>query len=334
MNVYITRINGACSGDTAQLVQNLTAEIAYQIGCREMGIYHYKMDSDPMEQLHIRTDGIIAGIQAGDIVICQFPTWNGLKFERILLEHIRVYRAHVVIFVHDFEPLMLEAWRHKFQETIDLYNQAEVLIVASYALRDYMLENGIRKDMKFVIQEIWDYPTDICFMDKPILKKEIHFAGHAEKFTFINGWNYEVPLTAYSSASCSGENMRNRGWMNPSTLLLELSKGGFGLVWSENETVYQYIKFCNSTKTSLYLAAGIPVIVPRGISNQYLIEENHLGIAVDSLEEAVEKVRGMTEEEYAGYVAHVGKFAPLLRQGYFAKKLITEAVHLVFREDG
>lgn len=333
MNVYITRLNGTYIGDTAQQVQKQTAEVAYQIGCRELGIYRYSAESENFESRMSRLDGIIAGLSVGDIVICQLPTWNGLEFDRSLIEHIKMYGGHVVVFMHDFEPLMQEVWRHKLRETIELYNQAEVLIVASYALREFLLKNGIRENMKFVIQEIWDYPTDISFIDKPVLRKVIYFAGDAGKFRFMNQWDYDIPLNTFSWTSCIGKNVRNMGWVNPSRLLIELAKGGFGLVWYGDEYWHQYMKFNNTTKVSAYLAAGIPVIVPRGISNQYLIEENHLGLIVDSLDEVVEKVQNITEEEYREYVGHVGKFAVLLRGGYFARKLITEAVHLVVRED-
>ena len=333
MNVYITRLNGTYISDTAQHVQKQTAEIAYQIGCRELGIYRYNADPENFESRMSRLDGIIAGLSAGDIVICQLPTWNGLGFDRSLIEHIRAYGGHVIIFIHDFEPLMQEGWRNKLRETIELYNQAEVLIVASYALRDFLLKNGIKENMKFVVQEIWDYPTDIAFIDKPVLKKEIYFAGDAGKFKFINQWDYDIPLNTFSWISCAGKNVRNMGWVNPSRLLIELAKGGFGLVWYGDEYWHHYMKYNNTTKLSTYLAAGIPVIVPQGISNQYLIEDNHLGFIVDSLDEAAERVRNITEDEYREYVEHVEKFAVLLRGGYFARKLITEAVHLVFRED-
>lgn len=333
MNVYITRLNGTYISDTAQHVQKKTAEVAYQIGCRELGIYRYNAEPENFESRMSRLDGIIAGLSAGDIVICQLPTWNGLGFDTSLIEHIKAYRGHVIIFIHDFEALMQEGWRYKLRETIELYNQAEVLIVASYALREFLLKNGIRENMKFVVQEIWDYPTDIDFIDKPALKKEIYFAGHAGKFKFMNQWDYDIPLNTFSWASCTGKNVRNMGWVNPSRLLIELAKGGFGLVWYGDEYWHQYMKYNNTTKLSTYLAAGIPVIVPRGISNQYLLEENHLGFIVDNLDEAVERVRNITEDEYHEYVEHVGKFAVLLRGGYFARKLITEAVHLVVRED-
>ena len=105
------------------------------------------------------------------------------------------------------------------------------------------------------------------------------------------------------------------------------------MLWYKNEYWHQYMRYNNTTKLSTYLVAGIPVIVPRGISNQYIIEGNHLGLVVDSLEEAIEKVQNITEQEYQEYAYHVRKFAILLRDGYLTRKLLTEAVHLIIRED-
>lgn len=333
MVVYITRLNGTQETSISQYMQRKTAEIAYQLGCREMGIYSYNARVEKTESLHARLNGIIAGISAGDIVICQFPTWNELRFDRELVEIIKLYRGHVAILVHDFEPLMTERWWEMRQEIAELYNQAEVLIVPSHALKEFLLANGIRKNMKFVIQEIWDYPTDIHFTRDSEFKKEIHFSGNPKGFVFPNQWDYDIPLKVYSYEICTGQNAQNMGWMNPSELLLELAKGGFGLVWYGNEDWHQYMRYNNSTKLSTYLAAGIPVIVPRGISNQYLIEGNHLGLAVESLEEAVEKVKNMAEEEYQEYAQHVAKFAILLRDGYFTKRFLAETVHQMIRED-
>lgn len=115
--------------------------------------------------------------------------------------------------------------------------------------------------------------------------------------------------------------------------MIELSDGGFGLEWYQDEQAYEYMKYGNSFTLSRYLAAGLPVIVPAGISCQKLIEENHLGLAVDSLDEAVELVRRMDEAEYQEYVRHVGQFAPALRNGYYTRKCLTDSVLALFRED-
>lgn len=89
MNVCITRINGTSMNDTMQYIQNQIVVDAYKLDFREMGIYRYNADDENMDYLHVRIDGIIAGISAGEIVIRQFPTGNGLKFERTLLSHIK-----------------------------------------------------------------------------------------------------------------------------------------------------------------------------------------------------------------------------------------------------
>ena len=332
--MYITKINGGTITDIAQYAQHQTAEIAHQLGYREMGIYRYNADAERNEILSARLDGIIAGLRwNNDIVVCQFPPWNGTRFDLALVERIKTYRCRVIIFIQDVQALMFESNRYLLPALVDLYNQAEVLIVPSHAIKNFLLENGVREDMKVVVQEIWDYTTSIHFTALPKFKREIHFAGNPEKFLFPNKWDYDIPLRLYSSLSCTGKNVLEMGWMEPDALLLELAKGGFGLLWYGDDFWRQYMGYNNSMKLSTYLAAGIPVIVPQGISNQYLIEKNRLGIVVNSLEEAVERVKDITEQEYQEYVDCVGRFAILLRNGYFTKKLLVEAVHALFRED-
>ena len=107
MNLYITKLNG--TGNTMRTVQCMTAEIAHQLGFREMGIYYYNANAEAWGDRSVRFDGIIAGMQAGDIVVCQFHTWNGLKFERGLVEHIKAYHGRVVIFIHSVEALMIKS---------------------------------------------------------------------------------------------------------------------------------------------------------------------------------------------------------------------------------
>ena len=72
-------------------MQHIVAEIARQLGCQEMGIYRYGADGESEESLSSRLDGIIAGINWGDLVICQFPTGNGIRFERELVDRLKAY---------------------------------------------------------------------------------------------------------------------------------------------------------------------------------------------------------------------------------------------------
>ncbi len=100
--MYITKINGGTITDIAQYAQHQTAEIAHQLGYREMGIYRYNADAERNEILSARLDGIIAGLRwNNDIVVCQFPSWNGTRFDLALVERIKTYRCRVIIFIQD-----------------------------------------------------------------------------------------------------------------------------------------------------------------------------------------------------------------------------------------
>ena len=333
MHVYLTKLNGMQVTSTEQYAQHMAADIAHSLGIREMGIYRYYADAESTENRTRRFDGIIAGINAGDIVICQFPTGNGLSFERALVRHIKAYHGRIIIFIHNVEALMSEAHRAELQDTVELYNEAEVLIVPSLGMRKFLTEHGIRTGMKFVIQEMWDYTAlsgDVGFGS---FCREIHFAGNPDGVHFPNTWEQEVSLKVYSDTECHGGHVQKMGWLPPERLLMELAKGGFGLVWYGNEEWRQYLSMNNSLKLSAYLAAGIPVIVPRGISCQSMIEENHLGIVADTLEEAAEIVKNMTEPEYRAYSAAAAWFAPLVREGFFTKKCLLDAVQMSMRND-
>lgn len=332
MKTYITRVNGLPLRDPLQYRQSMILDIAIQLGCMEMGIYCYNADSESYERLSSRLDGIIAGINRGDLVICQFPTGNGKRFEYELVNRLKAYGGRIAIYIHELEAL---AWKEKEKqvgEITGLFNLAEVLIVQTYAMRNWLLEHGIRKSMKFVIQEMWDYTVQMPMVHTPVLKKEIYFTDN-EDFAGMNSWNYVVLLKLYNVSANAGQNVQNLGKREPWQLLSELSEGGFGLVWYRDEHSRQYMEQSISFSFARYLAAGIPVIVPSEISHRAIIEANHLGLVVNTLEEAVTVVEKMTEAEYQEYTKAVEQFAPALRNGYYVKKCLIKTMQAFYRKD-
>lgn len=283
MSVYITRINGMALDDTEQYRQNMAAGIAHGLGIKEMGIYRYDGELESIESLNARVDGIIAGIQKGDLVICQLPTGNGLKFEKALVSHVKAYGGRVAIFLHGLGGPSYKKGSAALREVISFYNRAEVLLVPSLAMRQFLLDNHIRRDMKFVIQEMWDHTSDAS--------------------------------------------------VNPERISGEGNQERFGFVWYQNRHERQYMEYSIPFSLSKFLSAGIPVIVPDILSVRRFLEENHLGLAVHSIEEAEDRVMAMDEAQYQGYVQCARQFAPALRKGYYTQRCLAETVEMFYRKD-
>ncbi|MDT2761761.1 sugar transferase [Aerococcus urinaeequi] len=330
MRAHITNIYGQSSESTAMISQNMTAQVARELGINELGIYNYPITVDSPGELSTRLDGIIASVSAEDIVILQLPTWNSLEFEQALVNKLKSYRnVKIAIYLHDVIPLQFKSNYYLMNDYIELFNQVDCLIVPSENMKNRLIEKGLTVQ-NIIIQHMWDHPIAYD-LAKTTFKQEIHFAGNAEKFDFVKDWSGETPLKVYSNPV--EENLNEKvtylGWYSDTKLVHHLSEGGFGLVWTENPDIQEYFALCNSYKLGTYLAAGVPVIVPRNLSNAQLIKDHQLGFIVDSLEEADTIVAKIDKEEYEMIKENVANFAFLLRTGQFTKKLLTDTIHQI-----
>ena len=212
---------------------------------------------------------------------------------------------------------------------IDYYNKADVLIVPSKKMYDLLRENGL-EEKPYVVQHFWDHPATVNYFITPENNKIINFAGNAEKFDFVKNWNCQnVKLKVYSDPVNNDpeHNVELTGWKHDPVLLEELRQtGGFGLVWSEEPYWSEYMKVNASYKLSTYLAAGLPIIVNSTTPEAETIKNKHLGIIADSLDEAQAKVLQINDENYNQMVDSVNNFGSLIRDGYFTKKALVDAV--------
>lgn len=324
MRVYITNLNGHAASSTAQICQNMVTDIATTLGYRELAIHAYRMDADTPEELSKRLDGVIAGLRHGDVVIFQTPTWNTTAFDEKLMAKLRAYQIKIVIFIHDVVPLMFAGNYYLMDRTIAYYNQADVIVAPSQQMIDNLKRHGLAV-AKTIVQGMWDHPTSVPQLQASF-KKEIHFPGSPDRFSFVKSWNYDVQLNLYARQEVELPNqVKHFSYRPDEQLLLEMSEGGFGLVWMDDHDKEYQTLYC-PYKLGAFVAAGIPVIIQRGIANQEIVENNGLGMIVDSLAEAVDRINSMSVEDYQNMVAKVRSFSPLVRQGFFTRKLLTEAV--------
>ena len=329
MKLHITNLYGMARESTATIAQNAIQKIATQLGFKELGIYFYHATSETVEERSRRLDGILASVSMGDVVIFQTPTWNGIEFEREFLAKLKALHVKIVIFVHDVIPLMFKQNAFLLDDYISLYNMADSIILPSAAMRKRLVQNGLTVN-NVLFQEMWDHPHDLHLYN-PTFKKSIYFSGNLSRFPELQTWSGTVPLTIFSNEDQfpTSEQVHIAGWKTDEEMLLELSKGGFGLVWSTHQNEDQNLDYYSmnlSYKLSTYLAAGIPVIIPSTLSNSAFIVEQGLGLVADSLEEVNALVEHLSEETYIEMCRRVQYFSFLLSQGFFAKQFLLKAV--------
>ena len=332
MSIYIT--NTYVLGGIASKAQNLVTEEAKKLGIEEIRIPYIDYESEDRNNMSNKNDGILTGITSGDTIIYQSPTWNDPNFDIFFMNKLLgIGNLNIIIFIHDIRPMMFLTEQINMPSYIELFNVANYLIVPSKNMAQYLGEKGVTTPM--VTQYLWDSNKEMVFQEVPKLKKQINFIGSDAKFMISRNFpiNSDVTLDLYgrkNNEMVRAENINYHGFFNEYNLLHELHKGGFGLVWTEDMYWREYMKYNTSFKTSTYLRAGIPLIVHESISCRKMIEDNHWGIIVNSLAEAVEKVKAMTVEEYNSYVKAIQEVKYSLENGYFTKKVLVDSVYKLF----
>lgn len=229
---------------------------------------------------------------------------------------------------------MLENGRGELKRYIELYNLADLAIVPSSAMADFLYANGLTVK-KIVTQQMWDFPVSIDETVSPDFQRRIHFIANVSSIyrPFARNWNYDtvqLSVTAKKNECewARGKNIGFLGWFcNDELLVNELRRiGGFGLVWHDDPWWVEYYKVNAAYKIGTYLAAGIPVIVSSSKAEKDIILRKNLGLVVDSLDEAVRKVENMGADEYNRMIQDVNDFGKLIRGGFFTQKVLTDAV--------
>lgn len=329
MRIHVTNVYGFSIRSTVLQSQHEVVDILKDLCDSEIGLFRYYNEEEPKNELSSRLDGVIARLNAGDVVIFQSPTWNGVDWDNALVDKIKLYGGRVVFFIQDVPPIQFENNYFLMPYFIDMYNKAEVVVVPSEKMYQRLLEEGLTVK-KYVVQKMWDFNVHMD-LHTPSFEKKLYFLGDVSRFPFFQNWQFNTPLHVFGNHKSDYDYSKVHfgGWLNKTELLLELSKGGFGLVWGNQENPKDepdYYKMNCSYKLASYLSAGIPVIVPDYLSNADFVKENNIGFVVSSLEEANQVIQECSEEKYSEMVSSVKNVQYLINNGYFTKKLFVDSL--------
>ena len=186
--------------------------------------------------------------------------------------------------------------------------------------------------------ELFDYPIN----DDPPLREyssTVCFAGSISKATFV----YHLKQTAnlhfnvYGDGYDAARNVTNcfcyKGVFKPALLPATL-EGSFGLVWDghSTHTCDEYLQYNNPHKLSLYLAAGLPVIVWEQSAVAKFVKQKNIGITINELNEIEEKIKAMSVAEYDVMQQNVLMIGKQIRRGFYLNQVFEKMMNDIIQQ--
>ena len=282
----------------------------------------------------------------GDTVIYQHPMY-GIKIALFWLKRIKKRKqVRFVALIHDLESLrggikgLIKNNRARRLGDTKLLCLFDYVICHNEHMKGYLINQGFEPE-KLGTLDIFDY---LC--NKTTKKRSkgktpsISIAGNlsSSKCNYIydlfnNGYNQDLHVNLYGNrfdeqkASC---NMKWYGSFRPEELP-NILEGDFGLVW-DGESIDSctgntgnYLRYNNPHKTSLYIAAGLPVIVWEESAISDFVKNNNLGITVSNLYYLDEVISRISNECYKEMCINVESIGDKLRKGYYFKRALRKA---------
>jgi hypothetical protein len=225
---------------------------------------------------------------------------------------INDYSHRTVIIVHDIKSLQTTLFRKEISDTLLdgirrfeklLFEQADYIIVHSHRMGQYISSQFTIK-ARIIPLEFFDYlsePTN-ARLGEPQTKRKVAFAGylgpakdnllqaifsHLPKANEIsyNLYGADLPVRRYSR-----EDINYRGAFQPDILPSVLrQENDLGLLWDAlDKRQMQYYGMIVPHKCSLYIRAGLPLVVPKETYIGAKAEDLHIGYSIGSLDDLLD----------------------------------------------
>lgn len=293
----------------------------------------YRQWQDFVRQLH-----------AGDKVLFQLPLMNNSIFLKKALGEMRKKGVISAALIHDLEMLRLQRQRKSWKQTLktrlkttieekQILARCDKIIAHNGEMKRFLTDKGIH-GKKIIELGIFDYLTEEKGIQERKKEQTVCIAGNLapEKAGYIYalgdlGVTYRLYGPGFAKAE--EKNLQYMGCLAPEELPGKLD-AAFGLVWDGSDTgtcggAYgEYLRYNNPHKTSLYLAAGIPVIIWEQAALAGFITGSRVGMTVASLAEIPGKIAGLSEEAYKDMLQNTGKISEKIKEGFYLAKALEQ----------
>ena len=289
----------------------------------------------------------LSKINNGDVVLIQYPLNHHPLFVGNEIDKLHARGGKLIIFIHDIDSLRM-SYKGVIQclkfakvkiEDESILKRGDAVISHNKKMTEILISKFSLNTNILVNLKIFDYLVgtkyaDVKFNDN-VCDESIVIAG-----TFRRGkagYVYNLPRNINFNLYGIGyedkgiENIKYHGAFLPEELI-KVMKGKFGLVWDGDSTETceglsgNYMRYNNTHKTSLYLAAGIPVIVWKQAAIADFILENRCGLTINNIDEITQLFDKLEENDYNILYNNAIKISDDLKSGEFTRVAINEAL--------
>lgn len=271
-------------------------------------------------------------IRRNDVLVIQYPV---KKYYRLMCIWSHMKGARVVSLIHD-----LGSFRRR-RLTVPEENRklmmSDVIIPANDSTIAWLKAHGCH--MPMTPQVAWDYVLENG-QERPRPKGlSVAFVGHLQKeqnaFLYMLPEGLDVHLYGTGAPDKVPEHITKHGFIHPEDFARN-GEGKFGLIWYgpnlEHDTkgyIGEYISYCNPHKLGLYMRAGIPVVLWRGAGAAPFVEREGIGITVDSLEDLDQRLKSITDEEYARMQRNIARVGARMAMGHYFRTAMDHALKML-----
>jgi hypothetical protein len=243
-------------------------------------------------------------------------------------------RGRTVCLLHDLELLRRPALARREADTLSRF---DVIVVHSQAMARRLKaeQMGVPTVVLGAFDFLMQSPPAIPAGERP---RALYIFGNLspEKASYVyavDPSHTQVSVEAYGP-NCDVTRLHPRvswkGVLDPERPALSCVDG-FGLVWDGDSSAGlagpcgEYLRFNAPHKFSLYLALGLPVVVPAASAIAAFVAEHGLGLCVDSIDRALREIQDCGDADWQRMVAAVQKVQEHVVRGAFATEALEKA---------
>lgn len=269
-----------------------------------------------------------------DIIFVEHP-YTPFLFCSIVasyVKHIKTTKKSMsILLIHDIESIRYG--KVDVKKEISVFNKYDVVVCHNDKMKRFLGDHGCNSEL--ISLGIFDYLVkdqseikEISYSNEPV----ICFAGNLSRSK--SGFLYKLSSISNVHFRIYGvgfdESYKNLEYMGSfsSTDIVQQLDGNYGLVWdgpsieNNDSPELNYLRIISPHKFSLYIVAGLPVIVWSESALADFVIHNKIGITIDNLTELPEKLQFVTQDEYERFISNIKLVRNKIISGNFLNDVI------------